>query len=69
MQQNIEAGNSEYWNGRYELRHGDKNPQVRELNSMFNGLIEEYVNNHLEEKKTMTIDDHSRDQEGDYGQR
>ena len=68
MQHNIEAGNNEYWNGRYELRHGDINHQVRELNSKFNGLSEEYVNKKLEEKETMIIDDHKRDPKGDYGQ-
>ena len=68
MQQNIEASKNEDWNVRYELRHGDRNPQVRESNSMFNGLSEEYVNINLDEKETVTIYDHRKYLEGDYGQ-
>ena len=34
---------------------------------MFNGLSEEYVNINLEEKETVTIDDHNKDPKGDYG--
>ena len=32
-------------------------------------MSEEYVNNHIEEKENLIIDEHNRYWEGDYGQR